>query len=57
MNGADAAKRAAAVLDRAELIAVEQPDAAQALTWIADSWRGLAETLDEHPRLGATPDQ
>lgn len=56
MNGTDAFKRAAAVLDRAELLAVEHPDSAQALTWIADSWRGLAESLDEHPRLATATD-
>lgn len=51
MTGLDAAKRAAAVLARAEALAEDNPDGVLALVSIADSWRYLAQTLDDHPRL------
>lgn len=51
MTALDAAKRAAAVLARAEALAENNPDGVHALVSIADSWRYLAQTLDDSPRL------
>lgn len=53
ITGAVAVIRAVETLDLAADTADTNPEAAHALVAVADSWRYLAETLDEHPRLAA----